>query len=400
MRILMLCTDPGIRLPGRKGASLHLQAVLKGLVKAGHDVRLVAVAGLPEDGAPGDGSRADLPGGPHLLLPHPGRADGLERETRRLRFVSQVPLIIAEQVADFRPDVVWERLSLFGTAGVEVSARFGVPHVVEVNALLAEEDAAWRGLRLARTAGSRERRVLESADAVYAVSEEVAAAVRGVARRPVFVLPNGFDSDLFVEPGPGARASARRCFGLPATEPVLAFVGALRPWHGVDVAIRALHFLPGSVFAVAGDGPVKGQLQALASDLGVTNQVRFVGALDHDEVAGFLAAADVALAPYPDSSEFAFSPLKVYEYLAAGVPVVASSIGQLVPVLSREAAVLVTPGDAASLAAGVQAVLSDPSIAARARADRSRVVAQHSWDERVERLDGILREVTGRDVAC
>ena len=110
---------------------------------------------------------------------------------------------------------------------------------------------------------------------------------------------------------------------------MLAFVGALRPWHGVDVAVRALALLPGAVLCVAGDGPVHEQLERLAARLGVAGRVRWLGQVPHGDVPRLLAAADVALAPYPELPGFGFSPLKLYEYLGAGVPVVASDLGQI-----------------------------------------------------------------------
>jgi glycosyltransferase involved in cell wall biosynthesis len=305
-------------------------------------------------------------------------------------------------VAVFAPDVVYERLALFGTAGSRLAASCRARHVVEVNALLAEEEAQWRGLRLADLARRRERAVLGGADLRLPVSAEVAGAVERVSPgRPTEVVPNGLDEDLFdVRP---ARGPARMCYGLPPDTPVLAFVGALRPWHGIDVAIRALPLIPAAVLCVAGDGPVLDGLTRLAADLGVADRVHWLGQLAHRDIPRLLAAADIALAPYPELPAFGFSPLKLYEYLGAGVPVVASDIGQIRAILDAGRwGTLVPPGDAAALARGVNAVLAD-SGTARRRAEDARVMAlrQHSWRARATRITDLIAGLqVHRAVAC
>jgi glycosyltransferase involved in cell wall biosynthesis len=133
-------------------------------------------------------------------------------------------------------------------------------------------------------------------------------------------------------------------------------------------------------------------LQRLAAELGVTGRVRWLGQLPHGDVPRLLAAADVALAPYPDLPGFGFSPLKLYEYLGAGVPVVASDLGQIRTVLdSGRWGSLVAPGDPAALAAGVRAVLADaPTARARAEAARAMALREHSWRARATRITDIL----------
>ncbi len=381
MRIAVVCSDLGIRIPGAKGASLHLSAITDALQRLDNEVTLVAVAG---SGQP--------PPGHHLLLPHPGRAEGLRREVRKLRFVAQLPSVALDHIARFAPDVVYERLSLFGAAGRSLAARLGVPHVVEVNALLADEDAAWRGLRLRRLARSREQNVLGHADRVVAVSDELAATIRLRTGRPVDVLPNGVEAALFANLP--SRDLARHRFGLPPEASVIGFTGALRPWHGVELAIEALGEIPNAVLAIAGDGPIRAELEERARSRGLSEGIRWMGALAHHDVPAFLAALDVAVAPYPDLPGFFYSPLKVYEYLAAGVPVVASGIGQISDLVGPWGR-LVTAGSTKDLAAAIRATLDDPAAHTRAAEARAWTLANHSWDKRAERLTLILTEVAG-----
>jgi glycosyltransferase involved in cell wall biosynthesis len=110
-----------------------------------------------------------------------------------------------------------------------------------------------------------------------------------------------------------------------------------------------------------------------------------------------LAACDLALAPYPELPNFGFSPLKLYEYLAAGVPVVASDIGQIRHALSGGRwGRLVPPGDASALAAAVTSELADlPAAKGRAEAAREYAMSRHGWTERATR---ILRAAAPEDV--
>jgi glycosyltransferase involved in cell wall biosynthesis len=387
MRIAVVCSDLGVRVPGTKGASLHLASISRALQDVGNEVLLVGVRG-----------HGDPPSGlATLLLDHPGRTTGLRRELRKIRFTAGLVPRVLPSVAAFAPDVVYERLALFGIAGRRLAGACRARHVVEVNALLAQEEAQWRGLRLAALARQRERRVLDEADLRLPVSREVAEQVEQVSPNGLTaVLPNGLDDALFGPRPP--RGPSRVSFGLPVDGPVLAFVGALRPWHGVDVAVRALPALPEAVLCIAGDGPVRDQLQLLAAELGVTGRVRWLGQLPHGDVPRLLAAADVALAPYPDLPGFGFSPLKLYEYLGAGVPVVASDLGQIRTVLdSGRWGSLVVPGDPAALAAGVRGVLAAPSTA-RSRADAARTMAlrEHSWRARATQITDLLTDMEAR----
>lgn len=384
MRVASLCSDLGVRIPGEKGASLHLQAITTALARGGHDVMLIGVAG---HGPPPEGVRC-------LLQPHPGRSEGLARELRKIDFVDRLTAVAREPLADFAPDVIYERLSLFGTAGQDLAHAIGARHVLEVNSLSVEEERRWRELRLADVAQRRQGQVLKGADLRVAVSEELAAQIRRLApERPTRVVPNGVDAEAFR--GLPGRREARARFGLAPDAHLLGFVGSLRPWHGLEIAIEALGAIPSGELVVAGDGPVRGRLEELADERGVADRVRWLGRVHHERIPALLAALDVALLPYPAIDGFSFSPLKLYEYLAAGVPVVASDIGQVRSVLDGgRLGQLVAPGDPAALAQGVENTLSAPvrarSLAASAREP---TLEAHSWDQRARQLVRLFEEV-------
>lgn len=390
MRILVLCSDTGVRVGDVKGAALHLQAITSAFAALGHETEVVGVAGNPA------GPLLGWPVPTHLV-PHPGRAQGLLRERRKREVVERIAALGSEVALRLRPHVVYERLSLFGTAGARVAAGAGASHVLEVNALLAREESTWRGLNDVSSAGRIEQDVLAGAHLCVAVSDEIASQIRpSCAAGPAVVVPNGVDVELFRVRPP--RVLARSELGLPSSASLVAFTGSLRPWHGLDSAIEALAALPATVhLVVAGDGPVRVRLERLAERLGLADRVHWLGQVPHDRIPLVLAACDAAVAPYPDLDGFAFSPLKLYEYLAAGVPVVASSIGQIRRCLDDGRwGSLVAPGDPAALAAGIGAVLAAPDLAAvRADQARAHALAQHGWANRAQQVLDHLADLPG-----
>jgi glycosyltransferase involved in cell wall biosynthesis len=386
VKILVICSDTGVRIGDSKGASLHLRAISHAFAALGHQVEVVGVAA--SDHAEQVRWRT-----PINLVPHPGRSSGIEREHRKLSTVRSVHTLADTVARRFGPDVVYERLSLFGNAGRQVAREVAAQHVLEVNALLAEEEAAYRSLYLVDLAHEIERSVLRSADLRVAVSDELARSVRSNAPgMRTLVVPNGADIQLFGSAPDRVTARVRLC--LPPDRPLLVFTGTLRRWHGLDVAISALAGLPDRVqLVIAGEGDLRADLVRHARLIGVADRIHWLGKISHDRVPEVLAAGDIALAPYPDLPHFAFSPLKLYEYLAAGIPVIASDVGQISGVLDHgRFGRLVTPGDPHALAAAVRAELSDPAGGRRAAARaREFALARHSWTERAQR---ILHEIT------
>ncbi len=202
----------------------------------------------------------------------------------------------------------------------------------------------------------------------------------GVDAARVHVLENGIDPSRF-HPGEGVRTT---------DAPVLGFVGGLRPWHGVELLpailaeVRQRH--PDARLVVAGDGPVRSDIERAADAAGVSDAIDFLGAVDHDDVPDIIRGFDIALAPYPDlPHDFYFSPLKLYEYLGCGVPVVASAVGQIDLVLTDGVdARLAPPGDVHRLATACVDLLDDASAAARiGSAGAALVHSRFTWDRNV-----------------
>lgn len=403
MRIVYVSSDFGVPVFGHKGASIHVRAVARALVDLGHEVRILSPAIEPEahrdfdvpvtspiDLEPFAAALAGLRAVDKTVGTLPtGHAARLSQEVRNLLY-NRLLAGAGETLRGFGADLVYERYALFAFGGLELARSLGVPHLLEVNAPLCLEQERARGLHLPDLARALERRVWCGTDALLAVSAELRqeALAQGAAPERVHVLPNGVDAERFVA-RPGAAQRLRHELDL-GDGPVLGFVGSLKRWHGTEVLLRAFAALqprwPQARLLLVGDGPMAADLRREAAELGVEAAVRFTGAVEHGRIPDLLAAMDVAVAPYLPSDDFYFSPIKVYEYLAAGRAVVASRLGQILELVEADLVVPAEAGDAASLAGALEAVLRDPQRAAqRAARGRAWTLRERTWSANARR---------------
>lgn len=283
---------------------------------------------------------------------------------------------------------VWQRHDLFHASGLELARHLGVPAVLFVPAAKVWEAQQWGTTRpgwgrlLERHA---ERPALLGADLVACGSQPVVdqALRMGVPEERVLLTPTGVDLDLFDEPPD--PAPLRKRLDLEGRF-VVGWVGSFRRFHAVEQAVEAASTVPGAALLLVGDGPERARIERLAHDLGV--RAVFTGTVPHDELPALLAAMDVAVVLAQRGEPFHYSPLKVAEYLAAGLPVVAPGIGQLAERLGHGVdALLVPPHDPDALGAALRRLRDDPEDRARlGKAARVAAEAEWSWDHQVRRV--------------
>jgi glycosyltransferase involved in cell wall biosynthesis len=413
MKILYVCSDLGVPVLGRKGASVHVRQLVGALARRGHSVVLAAplltkspwempasveahVLHLPPS-AEADASRVAL----RKLNETIGVANEIPREVRSVLWDAQVRPVLKRSLERDPPDVVYERPGLFATAAAAVAESFRVPRLVELNAPLALEHTTYRGHGLDGLVEAAERWTLARADAVIAVSEGLRehAISRGADPARVEVHPNGVDTERF-RPGP-REPSLRRRWNV-GSGPLLGFVGGLRAWHGLEALPGLLDRLlprhPGLRLVVAGDGPLRGELEERLRRAGHTDRVVFTGWLDHEEIPRVIREFDLALAPYSHSDYLRYaSPLKVFEYLACGVPVVAPRAGQFREVLrDGETGLLYELAGEGHLAAACDRLLSDGDLRRRlGAAGADDVRRRYTWDRNAERVVALAASLNG-----
>ncbi len=157
---------------------------------------------------------------------------------------------------------------------------------------------------------------------------------------------------------------------------MLGFVGFVRDWHGLDAVIRGMaeHADTPVAFTVVGEGPARPGLEALAAQLGVADRVQFTGLVPHEQVPATVAGFDIAL--QPRVVDYA-SPLKIFDYMAAGRAIVAPDQPNIREVLQHgRTALLFDPAQPGAMWEAVAALLADPALstmlgqAARAELER------------------------------
>jgi glycosyltransferase involved in cell wall biosynthesis len=204
----------------------------------------------------------------------------------------------------------------------------------------------WQTTRLLR----RPRLVV----ALWPAAADALMTIHGLPAARIRVIPNGVAAARCALPDDGARRAARQGFGLPADEPVVCYLGALSTEKDVGRAIAAVAAVPGLRLLVAGEGPARAELQAEAARE-APGRVVFAGVVA--SAASALAAADAIVLP----SRTEGMPGVLIEAGLCAVPAVATDVGGVAEIVADgETGVLVSPGDAAALAAGLRRVLADP----------------------------------------
>ena len=350
------------------GAAGGLESVVRllatGLRDRGHTVRVAGVVSRADDDHP------------YLAML---RAAGVETESLRIhdRAYLRERRWVVGLCRRHRPDVVHTHGFRSDVVDARAAKRLAIPIITTVHGFTG---GGWRVRLYERI----QVRAFRQFDAVVAVSSPLAAALAagGVRRDRIHVVHNAYRPTV----PPLERAAARRALAIAEGSFVLGWVGRLSPEKGADVVIDALALLTDVPVQVSfvGDGPERTRLRRRAESLGLRDRIDWHGTID--DAASYFRAFDALVL----SSRAEGSPMVIFEAMAANVPIVATRVGGVPEILSPAEAVLVTPGDAASLAVAIRELYSDRSMAAvRAEAARKRLettFAAAPWIARYETL--------------
>jgi glycosyltransferase involved in cell wall biosynthesis len=371
MRILYAASDQTV--PGTNGGSVHVAAVAGGLAALGHQLHvLVSPGGVFPAG------QVDW-----MALPPPlGRKELRWANTRAVREIAQ----------RVRPDVVIERYYNFGGEGIAAAAATGALAVLEVNAPVIDYEGSTKRLLDRMFIVEPMRRWRDSICRRFDMIVTPSAAILppGTPPAKIVQLEWGADTDRFT-PGSSGDVPFKR----PAAI-VAVFAGAFRAWHGaihLVMALRELHARGrtdiGAVFI--GDGPELPRIRQAAAGL---EGVVFTGAVPHAKMPACLAACDIGVAPFdleahrPLSLGFYWSPLKIFEYMASGLPVVAPALDRIPELVEHNREGLLYDSAIRTGLPHALEALSDPAVRTRlGRAARERAVRDYSWAAHCRALD-------------
>lgn len=365
------------RVASKDGQDVHITGMIEAFRRLGHEVTVSAppMAAATEFGFDG-GFVAHL----RRLLP------GFVAESLELGYSLLAFWRLWRVWRSERPDLLYERYNLYSLSGTWLRRLTGIPHLLEVNAPLAEERAAHGGLALRRLALWCERFVWRSADLVLPVSAVLGERLlrAGVAPARMMVVHNGIDREAFarVRPSPDLR----REIGAEGRL-LLGFAGFVRDWHGLPEAVEAIADLgQGLHLLVIGDGPGLAEVKETARRRGVEDRVTCLGLTPRDQVGALLAACDIAL--QPRVVDYA-SPLKLFEYLALGLAVIAPDQPNIREVLTDGVdALLIDLARENALRDAIARLAGDEALRRKIAAAAAASIAErgYSWDENARRV--------------
>ena len=363
------------RIASQDGQAVHLLELKAAFERAGHVVALSGPASFERQEFGGEaGSVAGL----KKALP------GWLFELMELAYNGLALGRLVGAVRRFKPDVIYERFSLFLLAGALLRCLTRTPLVLEVNSPLFEERRDHDGLRLRGVGRWCQRWIWRRADLVLPVTDVLADYVRaaGVPERRILTVPNGVDPAKFAESMPPAEAKA--ALGLE-DRTVIGFTGFVREWNSLDRVIDwlATDAPADAFFLIVGDGPGRPALEEQARRLGVAERVRIAGIVPRDAVARHVAAFDVAVIAGVTSYS---SPLKLFEYMALGKAVVAPDEANLREILEDGQTAVLADGE--RFAAGLSRLAADAALRKRlGMAARERIWSGgFTWDQNANRI--------------
>jgi glycosyltransferase involved in cell wall biosynthesis len=377
------------RIASRDGQAVHMDELRGALETLGHTVILV---GPPLTGSLEFGG-------------HSGAVAFLKRkipaaiyELMELGYNVIAVCRLWRAVRKHEADAIYERYNLYAIAGVIVRRVLGVPLLLEVNAPIFEEREALDGLACSRMAAWSQRVAWRGADLVLPVTNVIADFVRrtGVGEERIAMIPNGIDRDRFAAlPG---RSLAKRQLGLD-DRLVLGFVGFVRSWNGVDRVLDAMAGLDTAMrvhLLLVGDGPARAALEERAKTLGIADRLTVTGVVKRAAIPAHIAAFDIAL--LPDVTAYA-SPLKLFEYMAAGLAIIAPDRRNIREVLTNGLdSILIDPDRSEGLAAAIATLCRDEALRVRLGA-AARATIDHrglTWLNNARRVSDLLAELSQR----
>jgi glycosyltransferase involved in cell wall biosynthesis len=372
------------RTKSRDGQAVHIRELIAALRRREHTVHEWALS----PGDQGDmGSEGGVVG---RLMSH---MPSVAYELAEHAYGPLVSRRLVEAGRACAADVLYERHALSNTAGVRAARSLGIPLVLEVNSPLATERSAHDSLVLQGWAARSERRVFDCADRLLVVTQVLADMLvsQGIPEGKVHVICNGADISLYP-----------RTPRTDGADLVVGFTGFFRPWHGIETLVDGLAdgALPAhSRLLLVGTGPAQPSIERRARERGVEDRVRITGAVSREQIPALVQSMDICVQP---AAVAWASPLKLFEYMAAGKAIVAPDQPNLRETLrDGHDAQLFAPGEPAAMTAAVARLANDTALRT-ALGDAARQTLEdrrYTWDANAERVEQIMNDCRGAAVS-
>ncbi len=391
LSILYLIGDRGLDLTKGEGYKIHVLKIINGLKKKGHKVFLLNInenSSLPELENYLTVRHKYLRFFFHRIFPFTGTLNSIN-----------ILLQIIKLHRFYQFDVIHERFGLYAYGGIMASKLLRIPHIIEINGPGIEEKKLFTKDidPIQKFTAKRIRKLcLKTTNHIVAVSNNLKTFLinNHIIKNSdkITVLPNAADVEAFDKQF--NVQSIKASLGLE-NKFIIAYTGTLQVWYAIDDLISAfpsvIKEIPNAYLLIIGEGQAREKLETLVNQREIADRVKFMGYVNHSKIPEIISIADVVVAPFKElGMTFFGSAIKVFEYLSAGKPIVATKIGQIAEVLKdQHTALLVTPGHIDELANAIIRLAHDEQLR-NYLAKNAKIEAQkYSWDKYVEQLENI-----------
>lgn len=281
---------------------------------------------------------------------------------------------------------LYERYALFNWSGAQEAKRAGIPLILEVNYTSYTTLYRKRSKFLKPLAHLINRKVLENADGIVVVSNYLKEHLKsvGISGEKIIVLTNAADPEVF---NPDIyKDSSLKDYSFSG-KTVIGFAGGFYPWHGLEILIEAFSIISrkheNSILLLVGDGPMRSSIDKKCYEMDLKERVILTGMVSHAQLPSYIAVFDIAVMPH--SNEYG-SPMKIYEYMSMGKPVIAPRFGPLEDGITHGVeGLLFEPKNIDELSECLGSLLQDISLRENmGRCGRERIVKRHNWQDNAE----------------
>ena len=383
MKICYICADSGIPILGRKGCSTHVRETSRALQQAGHEVTIIT----PNRGEDTSGN-SDI----NIIEIPPYRKKWMGSDLRHSLFNRKMIQAADKLFQKDMPDVIYERYSLYSTAGSKLAKKYNLPRILEVNSFLVHEQKD--RLHFPAFAAKVENKILLGAPFVIVVSKPLKDSFLelGVPAENITIMPMAVDVKTFTPDVPPADIKGE--LGLPQENTIVGYVGTLTGWHGIDLIFEVARQLkekkePISLVVIGGDAPKVENNRKLATEKQLDDIISFMGSVSYQKVPSYISALDITLI---SGSHTWASPTKLFEYQAMGKAAIAP---RLIPV--QEALIhggeglLFEPGNVDEIVKNILVLHRDPELRkVMGEKARIRVARTHAWENNTSQIISIF----------
>ena len=379
MKICYICADYGIPVMGRKGCSTHVRETCRALQQAGHEVFILS----PNPGEDRSGNQ-DI----EIIEIPPFRGKWMGSDMRYYLYNLRLKKAFNQIFKERKPDVIYERYSLYATAGLEISKQYNLPRILEINSFLVHEQK--KRLHFPQKALRVENKLILSAEFIIVVSDPLRQAFidLGVKEEDITIMPMAVDVKTF---HPGVEPNdLRERLGVEKGKTLVGYVGTLTGWHGIDMLYEIGKIiqnknLPIEIAVIGGDKRKVENHRQKAKENKMDHILHFIGSVSYSEVPNYISSLDVTL--ISGSHEWA-SPTKLFEYQAMGKPSIAP---RFIPVeeamTHRKEGFLFNDKNASQVVEQIMELHDDPEMGKEmGKLAREKVIRTHSWECNTDRI--------------